>query len=206
MQKSAATVSDRRRKKRPGVGEQTEIIRKAAISLFAEKGTRAVSIALICDHADVSRPTFYRCFEDKDALLASIYEDAVNLHVEGFLTKASLRNPEKLRMSMDALLEAIYEHADLARLLFVESSDSSSPAARIIDRAFDQVADELARGLNKAGQKAPSQVYLKAVMAAIQWIVHDAMRQGLTPKARQEASAAAFDLAIATLSLSLIHI
>ncbi len=88
---------DGRSKKRPGVEEQSAIVTKAAVTLFAENGVRGVSIAQICAQAEVSRPTFYRCFEDKDALVSRIYEESVNAYVETFLAGSHLQDTKQLK-------------------------------------------------------------------------------------------------------------
>jgi len=64
---------DGRSKKRPGPAAQRNIILDAAVDLFVERGTSGVSISEICARADVGRQTFYRCFEDKPALLDHLY-------------------------------------------------------------------------------------------------------------------------------------
>lgn len=198
MMGAAAGNTDGRSKKRPGVAEQGAIIMQAAVTLFAENGVRAVSIAQICARADVSRPTFYRCFEDKDALVSQLYEDSVNAFVDNFLSSAQLRNAEQLRHLLDELLDSIFEQSELAQLVFRESSDPDSPAARIIDEAFEHAADVMTSDRPAAG--APSRVYLKSVMAAVQWIVQDAIRKGLTESSKAEAKSAAFTLVSRVLS------
>jgi AcrR family transcriptional regulator len=191
---------DGRGKKRPGVEEQSVIIMKTAVTLFADTGVRAVSIAQICALAQVSRPTFYRCFDDKDALVARIYEDSVNAHVEGFLITGHLQDSKKLRARLDELLESIFQHSQLAQLVFIESSDPDSPAARIIDNAFEHAADVMTGNSTRKGHNMPSRVYLKSIMAAVQWIVQDAIRKGLTKTTRAEAKDAAFALVSNALS------
>ena len=141
---SSPKPEDGRRKKRPGVEEQTEIITQAAIALFVEHGTRSTSIAQICAKADVSKPTFYRCFKDKEALVSRLYDASVNAHV-GSLLKATLPNNQQKDQPIDVaiqdalndLLDAIFQQAPLAQLLIREYGDPHSPAAHIIDSAFE---------------------------------------------------------------------
>ncbi|MEM9257120.1 MAG: TetR/AcrR family transcriptional regulator [Pseudomonadota bacterium] len=193
MSKAAAGI-DGRSKKRPGVEEQREIITRSAVELFAGEGAKAVSIGRICDHAGVSRPTFYRCFTDKAALLKHIYEAAVDVHTQPILFGTNLSDPKQLRQRIDAMLDAIFERARLAQLVFVESNDPASPAFDIVDQTFEKDARILARDLRKRGAAPVSLVYLKSVMAAVQWIVHDAIRKGLTPTVRREAGEATYEL------------
>jgi TetR/AcrR family transcriptional regulator len=196
----SANNIDGRSKKRPGVDEQSVIITKAAVSLFAEKGVRAVSIAQICNQAEVSRPTFYRCFEDKDALVSRIYEESVNAYVENFLASSHLQDNKQLKTRLDELLESIFQHAELAQLVFLESSDPGSPAARIIDTAFEHAADVMTGSSARSNHNNPSRIVLKSIMAAVQWIVQDAIRKGSSPAARKDAKSAAYTLVSKTLS------
>ena len=62
---------------------QRRAIQDAAVALFTARGSAAVGVAAICERAGVSRHTFYRCFPDKDALLAVVYDTAVNDHIRG---------------------------------------------------------------------------------------------------------------------------
>lgn len=198
MSQALASSSDGRSKRRPGVDEQRNIILQAAVTLFANNGVRSVSIAQICGLADVSRPTFYRCFVDKEALVERLYEDSVNAHVEAFFVIGRFRSRAQLETSLDALLEAIFAQSELAQLVFIESSDPTSPAARIVDRTFEHAADVMSKSWR--GSEEPSRVYLKSIMAAVQWIVQDAIRAGLTATAREEAKRAAFTLVARALS------
>ena len=199
MGDSASSV-DGRSKKRPGVEEQSAIITKAAVTLFADKGVRAVSVAQICTRAHVSRPTFYRCFDDKDALVSRIYEESVNAYVERFLTNSHLQDNKNLKTRLDDLLESIFEHSQLAQLVFLESSDPGSPAARIIDSAFEHAADVMTGQSAGKSDDKPSRIYLKSIMAAVQWIVQDAIRKGLTRATIEDAKSAAFTLVSKVLS------
>jgi AcrR family transcriptional regulator len=191
---AAGAAPDGRSRKRPGVAGQRSKLVDAAVDLFSEHGSTNVSIGALCRHADVSRPTFYRCFDDKDALLAAIYEEAVDAHVAGMLIRGRIGDASRLREELDRMLDGIFDNAALARLVFRESADPSSGAAAIVDRAFERAARELARGLARGGQEKPSSVYLKSLMAAIQWLVNDAIVKGLAPRHRRQAKDAVFTL------------
>ncbi len=187
---------DGRSRRRPGVEQQREAIRATAVALFAREGTRSVSIARICAAAEVSRPTFYRCYADKDALVEDIYARAVATPSSDFQLRADLRDTAALREQLDALLDALFDNADIARVIFVEASDPGSPAAQIIEAGFNRAARTLAQDLERAGATPPSTTYLKSVMAAVQWLVHDAIRKGLDARSRAEAKEAAYRLVV----------
>lgn len=82
--------------------------------------------------------------------------------------------------------------------MFIESNDPHSPAARIVESAFEHAADVMTK--SRQGESAPSRVYLKSIMAAVQWIVQDAIRTGPTELAIVEAKRAAYDLVSRVLS------
>ncbi len=192
-----AQAIDGRKKKRPGVDEQKEIVTRAAIELFIQKGTKSVSLGQICDHAGVSRPTFYRCFKDKDELVTLLYQRSINSHVEALLQFAGqndFKQPGWLEMGIDAMFDAIFEEAELARLVFIEQSDPSSPIAQTIDETFDKLAEQLLVAFSKNEQVPQSKSYFKAAMFSYQWLVQDAIKSGLSDADRKNAKEAAYAL------------
>ncbi len=189
--------ADGRTKKRPGQEEQATVITRAAVDLFSKHGTKPVSIAQICTHADVSRPTFYRCFKDKDDLISSIYQHSVNAHVEKILRTLQMQESKDAKSIQDALndlFDAIFDQSQLAQLVFIESADPDSPASAIVNAAFEHAADVMQASLAEFSNEKISRVFLKSMMAACQWIAHDAIKKGLTTNARSEAKKAVWQL------------
>ena len=204
MDKPNARAQDGRKKKRPGIEEQTEIIMEAAIQLFIEQGANNTSIAQICARADVSKPTFYRCFTDKDALISQLYQKAIDRHV---LSLLKLTLPEskdgqiQLDSALDALFDALFKESALVQLLIREYNDPSSPASQIIDNTFERIAKDMLKSIRKHTDNPPSKTFLKAMMAAFQWLAYDAIKAGLAPNQVKRAKQAAHELAAA-----LIHV
>lgn len=175
---------------------QRATVTQAAVELFLQRGTRGVSISDICAHAEVSRPTFYRCFANKEALVAQLYQDAVNAPIEQLiLRQLPSRGVDRvwLREALDAVLDAIFAQRQTALWLYTEASDRTSPAHQIVDQSFDQAAALLISWLY-ADREPPTATHtvLKSVMAACQWIARDAIEKDLTPAARQDAKQAAW--------------
>lgn len=191
-------MTDGRQKKRPGVDEQKRIIMDAAVELFIQKGVGAVSISQICEFADVSRPTFYRCFTDKDALVVEVYSASVKNHVHGLMNKL---NPMAflelgdLKNALDEMLDAIFENSKYAQFIFSELGTSESPASKSVQALFDASADFMLQQFIKRSGEAPSRLYLKSVMASFQWVVYETISKGCTPEAIYEAKIAAYELA-----------
>jgi AcrR family transcriptional regulator len=193
-------MTDGRKKKRPGLEEQQQLIIKVAVVLFLEQGTQAVSIAQICSKADISRPTFYRCFKDKESLLAHVYATSVNKAVVDFIPVDPDRvefGSESFRQAFEVMYDAIFADAELACLLFRESNDPNSPAYNIVNQGFEQAADVLLAHICISESNAVNRIVFKSIMAANQWIVHDAINKGLSPKAISDAKAAGWALVTA---------
>ncbi|HEY9036009.1 MAG TPA: TetR/AcrR family transcriptional regulator [Pseudomonadales bacterium] len=202
--KQSVIAGDGRRKPRPGPREQSRAIVEASVVLFLAHGVRSVSIMQICDQADVSRSTFYRSFDGMDALLEQIYRVSVFEPVEQFM-RANLRQrqitPAQIKLALDGMYEAIFDQAAYAELIFRESNDPSSPAFAVVNQAFDKVVLALQNSLPRAAGRPIDAVFLKAILNANQWIVHDAIRKGLTAKNKKAAKAAAWQLVSKALDL-----
>ena len=112
-----ARPPDGRAKRRPGVDAQRRHLLDTAIVLFAERGSRQVSINDLCAAAEVSRPTFYRCFTDKDGLVEALYREAVMGPIESIVLSSlttRAREPGWLRRANDEMLDAIFAEAPAA--------------------------------------------------------------------------------------------
>lgn len=194
-------LADGRSRPRPGIEAQREVIRETAAALFIEQGAQAVSIAQICQRAHISRPTFYRCFEDKDALVDSLYQESIFVPIQQILLTRLPDmgdDPDWLRSTLNEMLDAIFEQSRFAELVFAESNNPGSPAHRIVNDAFDQAADVVDAWLAQRGHGKLPRPFIKSVMAACQWLVHDAMRAGLSSQSRAEAKASTW-LLVSTL-------
>lgn len=185
---------DGRSKKRPGVDAQRRLIAEAAVDLFVAQGTAAVSISQICASADVSRPTFYRCFADKPALVAHIYELAVHDAVVMNLAAVLPEGRVDVRAELDAMIDRILEQPAMAAFVFVESADRTSPAHTIVRERFAATATQLEAWYRERGRTPPPRMTLEATMAACQWIVHETIRHGASPARRTEAKQAMWEL------------
>ncbi len=95
----------------------------ATSELVYERGVQAVTIALVSDRAGVSRKTFYGIFEDREACLMAVFEDAVSQATHVVRDAASGREPwrERVRTGLAALLTFLDEEPVAARFLVVEA-------------------------------------------------------------------------------------
>lgn len=181
------------RRSRPGVEQQRETILAAAVSLFARQGSAATSVSDICRGAQVSRDTFYRCFADRDELVARLYDTAVNEHMQAVMRAPDLDYGDRdwLHRAFDRTIDAILEQHEIACFLFVESADPNSHAHTVIDRAYDAVARRMRRWCRQRYGAAPELEYFKALLVATQWLVHNAIQAGMRPADVERAKRAA---------------
>jgi AcrR family transcriptional regulator len=107
--------------------------------LFWKFGFRRVSIDEICKEADVSKMTFYRCFENKTDLAKTIYTDLVNDGIAKFneIIYADISPSEKLQrillMKMEYTVDIsceflmdFYNSPDTELQIFVEKTTRNS--------------------------------------------------------------------------------
>ena len=188
----ARVLQDGRSKKRPGPDTQKTIIVAAAVDLFVERGSAGVSISDICARADIGRQTFYRCFEDKEALVAHLYQHAVNEHIEKAIGRmpASHASGEWAYDVINHVIDSILENPRLAQFLYIEASNPTSPAFAIVDSAMDRAARNIQRWFAAQVGARPSRVHVKAVFAATTWLVHNAVIAGKTKASVAEAKRA----------------
>ncbi|MDX1510490.1 MAG: TetR/AcrR family transcriptional regulator [Nitriliruptorales bacterium] len=194
-----AVKVDGRSKPRPGLDEQRRQLVDTAVRVFAERSASNVSISELCRAADISRPTFYRCFEDKDALLAWVYDQAVDRYVSQIdLWAVPEGQPTRrwIREIVDRVVDQVLSEPDLARFVFVEYGDPTSPVRELVNERFRHTATELADGLDRSGRPSPSALFLMAVFAAIQWILFETLLAGPTPERVEAAKQAAWETAM----------
>ena len=175
---------DRRGKKRPGLEQQRRIIADAAVDQFIQRGSQAVSISEICTHADVSRHTFYRCYDHKDALVRFLYQTAVNDHIEAILQNLQIGQSGKQWMfeALDQTIDAILENHRIALFVFIESANPATPAYAIIDRAFDKAAEAIQQWAIASYGSKPLKETIKSIFVATQWLVQRTILAGMKPE------------------------
>lgn len=118
---------------------QRERLLEAAIEAVAEKGYAAVTVGDLTKRAGVSRTTFYDQFEDKEGCFLAAYDRAVDGLVRRVAAAYETAEawPERAKAGLEALLEALAEQPELARLALVDIG-SAGPAAQRRYRAAIQ--------------------------------------------------------------------
>jgi AcrR family transcriptional regulator len=118
---------------------QRERLLEAAIRVVAAKGYAATTVADLTREAGISRTTFYAMFEDKEGCFLAAYDGIVDVLVRRVAAAYETGGqwPQRARAGLAALLEALAEEPDVARLALVDVG-SAGPAAQRRFRAAMQ--------------------------------------------------------------------
>ncbi|MGD2094677.1 MAG: TetR/AcrR family transcriptional regulator [Phycisphaerales bacterium] len=82
-------------------------LKKAALDVFSEKSINSTTVEEITEKADVGKGTLYQHFEDKDEIVVTLVDEAVEHLTECIQSYES--QPETLEDMLEHLLNAHYE-------------------------------------------------------------------------------------------------
>lgn len=82
-------------------------LKKAALDVFSEKSIDAVTVEEITEKADVGKGTLYQHFEDKEEIVVTLVDEAVEHLIERIMSYES--SPESLAEMLEHLLNIHYE-------------------------------------------------------------------------------------------------
>ena len=82
-------------------------LKKAALDVFSEKSVDAATVEEITEKADVGKGTLYQHFEDKEEIVVTLVDEAVEHLIERIRSYES--SPETLEDILEHLLNAHYE-------------------------------------------------------------------------------------------------
>ncbi|WP_162942038.1 MerR family transcriptional regulator [Desertimonas flava] len=110
---------------------ETKLI-DAAIAEFAVHGFHEVSIAALCERADVAKGTFYRCFDSKEDVFLAAARAIIERAIDGFDQVAgSLPESERPAAFATHLRPGLPVLFELAKRLTQESGPSVSEAVTL---------------------------------------------------------------------------
>lgn len=109
--KSVKTVKNRMQKRAKRTRKK---LKKAALDVFSEKSIDATTVEEITEKADVGKGTLYQHFDDKEEIVVTLVEEAIEHLIERIRSYDS--TPETLEDMLEHLLNAHYG-------FFVDSSE-----------------------------------------------------------------------------------
>jgi len=112
--KTKKPVKNRSQKR---AGRTRKKLKKAALDVFSEKSVDAATVEEITEKADVGKGTLYQHFEDKEEIVVTLVDEAVEHLIERIRAYDSA--PETLEDMLEHLLNSHYEFSVNAKEEFM---------------------------------------------------------------------------------------
>jgi TetR/AcrR family fatty acid metabolism transcriptional regulator len=153
---------------RNGVVDKREAILRAATSVFAEKGFFNSKVADIAKAAGVADGTVYLYFKNKDDVLHSIFDRAMDEFIaEGRRELATLDKPEdKLRRIAELHLERLGADRNMAIVFQVELRGSIKFMQEFSAAGFSEYLDIIRATIEEGQQRGVFRTDLKPIVGA----------------------------------------
>lgn len=157
---------------------QRERLLEAAIGVVAEKGYAATTVADLTREAGISRTTFYEMFDDKEGCFLAAYDgivDALVRRVSSAYEREQGEWPLRARAGLAALLEALAEEPEVARLALVDVGSAGPAAQRRFRAAMQRLTPffEEGRDFAPGGRNLPANTSRMAIGAVAGLIVDE---------------------------------
>ena len=143
----------------PRTASETDAVRRqilqAAALVFAAHGSHGISVELIAQACDMSRPRFYRHFKNADEVLEQVLKEANDSLIGLLLTaiRAATDPMQKVEAGLLAWRAWGEQAGPVVRAIFAEMHDIHSPAYVHRQRVLKTIAsemDQMAKGLGRA--------------------------------------------------------
>ncbi len=160
---------------------QRERLLEAAVRVVASKGYRATTVADLTREAGISRTTFYEMFDDKEACVLAAYDSAVDALIKRIAVAFETEEgwPRRACAGLAALLEALAEEPELARLALVDVGSAGPAAQRRYRAALQRLTPFFEEGRDYApgGRGLPANTSRMAI-GAVAGLISDELVAG----------------------------
>jgi AcrR family transcriptional regulator len=171
-----------------GSGDTTrERLLSSMTTSVAENGYGALTIAEVVERAGLETDDFYRHFPNKEACALAAYDwvvgEALSRFGEAYASAGASSWPLAVRRGLRALLKAIAEHPDAAKMATLEVPPIGPEAHRRYRAMVERFATFMSDGREYAerGDELPEQVEIMALGGA-EVIIFDEISAGRTGK------------------------
>jgi AcrR family transcriptional regulator len=139
------------------LAEKENVKREALLNtgrrLFWKYGFRRVTVNEICKEADVSKMTFYRCFENKTDLAKTIFDKEVKNGIDKFneIIKSDISASEKMKNIIQMKMEGTNDISSEFLMDFYRSSDTG--LKEYVEEVTRNSWEEIIEGFRYAQQR-----------------------------------------------------
>jgi AcrR family transcriptional regulator len=162
---------------------QRERLIAAMLKAASELGYRHTNVQDVIDRAGVSRPTFYEHFSNKeDCFLAAFDASASKLRdrLVGAAGHGGDNWRDRLRFTLEALLDFVATEPDAARTLIVEARAGSTAAIQRRDALLDYFADRIEAKVSELLPDAPSHstIIPAGIVGGVEALLYSRLNKG----------------------------
>ncbi|MDX6610042.1 MAG: hypothetical protein QOF85_1967 [Solirubrobacterales bacterium] len=154
---------------------------EAAIRVVAEKGYGTATVADLTREAGISRTTFYEMFDDKEGCFLAAYDGVADALVRRVAAAYEAEGdwPRRARAGLEALLEALAEEPEVARLALVDVGAAGPAAQRRYRAALQRLTPFFDEGRDFApgGRNLPANTSRMAI-GAVAGLISDELAEG----------------------------
>lgn len=173
----AESSNEKRGRGRPPHNErETQAIRngikQAAASVFAEHGYHGVSVELITQACDISRPTFYRYFKNTEEVLDQILQEANDRLIDVVVSAIREANGPLQKVEAGLLAWRAWgeQTGPLLRAIFAEMHDAKSPASAHRQRVLEAIGIELNQMAISLGRQPFDALQVESFVIGVEYL------------------------------------
>jgi len=142
---SAKSKQTRKTRGQKRVARTRRKLKEAALDIFCEKGVEATTVEDITEKADLGKGTLYRHFADKDEMVFTLIEDAIEHLIERLRSYPD--EPENMEDVLEHFLNAHYdffaENSEEFILLFQGRLKLQDDAAEDLEKLYLRYLEEI---------------------------------------------------------------
>jgi len=165
-----------RRGRPPQTPEQADEVRArielATAAVFTEHGSRGLNVARIIEQAGISRPTFYKYFDNAEQPLQQVLDASDHALADGLQVAldAASNEIEMVLGGIEAYLAWARGHGPALRPLFAELHDASSVVSPHRERTLDMLRERLIARFVKLGRTPPPAIDIDVLLHAFEYV------------------------------------
>lgn len=163
-----------------GEASARALVLRGAAMVFADRGVRAASVEDLLAAAGISRRTFYRLYESKEAVAEALYRLGTENLLDACRVAVS-RETDPLRQLQGCIDAHLKNAHDVGRLVFVLGGEAqrleSSLHARRME-VHDVLVQMLHDGMSQRGGKRVDPLLLRALVLSLEGVTRIVLEEG----------------------------